>query len=52
MAGFLDSASERANLLRRSIAERRFRMAFQPIVALSDRTPHHYEALIRPFAGR
>lgn len=48
LAGFLDSASERANVLRRSIAERRFRMAFQPIVALSDRTPHHYEALIRP----
>jgi EAL domain-containing protein (putative c-di-GMP-specific phosphodiesterase class I) len=48
LAGFLDSASERANLLRRSIAERRFRMAFQPIVSLSDRAPHHYEALIRP----
>ena len=48
LAGFLDSASERATALRRSIAERRFRMAFQPIVALSDRSPHHYEALIRP----
>jgi EAL domain-containing protein (putative c-di-GMP-specific phosphodiesterase class I) len=48
LAGFLDSASERATLLRRSIAERRFRMAFQPIVSLTDRTPHHYEALIRP----
>ena len=48
LAGFLDSASERAALLRRSIAERRFRMAFQPIVSIADRTPHHYEALIRP----
>lgn len=48
LAGFLDSAAERAALLRRSIAKRRFRMAFQPIVALADRTPHHYEALIRP----
>jgi EAL domain-containing protein (putative c-di-GMP-specific phosphodiesterase class I) len=48
LAGFLDSASERATLLRRSIAERRFRMAFQPIVSLTDRAPHHYEALIRP----
>jgi EAL domain-containing protein (putative c-di-GMP-specific phosphodiesterase class I) len=48
LAGFLDSAAERAALLRRSIAERRFRMAFQPIVELSDRIPHHYEALIRP----
>jgi EAL domain-containing protein (putative c-di-GMP-specific phosphodiesterase class I) len=48
LAGFLDSASERAASLRRSIAERRFRMAFQPIVSLADREPHHYEALIRP----
>jgi EAL domain-containing protein (putative c-di-GMP-specific phosphodiesterase class I) len=48
LAGFLDSASERAILLRRSIAERRFRMAFQPIVSIADREPHHYEALIRP----
>jgi EAL domain-containing protein (putative c-di-GMP-specific phosphodiesterase class I) len=48
LAGFLDSASERATALRRNIAERRFRMAFQPIVALADRKPHHYEALIRP----
>ena len=48
LAGFLDSASERAAVLRRSIAERRFRMAFQPIVLIADREPHHYEALIRP----
>lgn len=48
LAGFLDSASERAAALRRSIAERRFRMAFQPIVSLTDHEPHHYEALIRP----
>ena len=48
LAGFLESASERAALLRRSISQRRFRMAFQPIVALADRSPHHYEALIRP----
>ena len=48
LAGFLDSASERAALLRRSIAERRFRMAFQPIVSIANREPHHYEALIRP----
>jgi len=47
LAGFLDNASERAALLRRSIAERRFRMAFQPIVSIADREPHHYEALIR-----
>lgn len=48
LAGFLDSASERAATLRRNIAERRFRMAFQPIVSIADREPHHYEALIRP----
>jgi hypothetical protein len=33
LAGFLDSASERATMVRRSIAEGRFRMAFQPQAA-------------------
>ena len=30
------------------MAELRFRIAFQPIVSIADREPHHYEALIRP----
>jgi EAL domain-containing protein (putative c-di-GMP-specific phosphodiesterase class I) len=46
--GFVASASERAAALRRTIAERRFRLAFQPIVLLEDRRAHHFEALLRP----
>jgi EAL domain-containing protein (putative c-di-GMP-specific phosphodiesterase class I) len=48
LAGFVAEAYARAVWLRRAIAERRFRMAFQPIVALHDRAPHHWEALLRP----
>jgi len=48
LAGFAASAAERAGRLRAALAERRFRLAFQPIVALADRAPHHYEALLRP----
>lgn len=48
LAGFVASAGERAAALRRTIAERRFRLAFQPIVLLADRSPHHFEALLRP----
>jgi EAL domain-containing protein (putative c-di-GMP-specific phosphodiesterase class I) len=46
--GFVASAAERAAALRRTISERRFRLAFQPIVLLEDRRAHHYEALLRP----
>ena len=48
LAGFVASAAERAAALRGTIAARRFRLAFQPIVLLADRKPHHYEALLRP----
>jgi EAL domain-containing protein (putative c-di-GMP-specific phosphodiesterase class I) len=48
LSGFVAEAYARAVWLRRAIAERRFRLAFQPIVALADRTPHHWEALLRP----
>ncbi len=37
LAGFVSSAADRATTLRRTIAERRFRLAFQPIVLLADR---------------
>ena len=37
LTGFVASAAERATALRRTIAERRFRLAFQPIVLLADR---------------
>jgi EAL domain-containing protein (putative c-di-GMP-specific phosphodiesterase class I)/PAS domain-containing protein len=48
--GFLSAAGPRSAALARAIASRRFRLAFQPIVELSnrDRPPSHYEALIRP----
>ena len=48
LSGFVAEAYARAVWLRRAIAERRFRLAFQPIVSLADRTPHHFEALLRP----
>lgn len=48
LAGFVASAAERAAALRSTIADRRFRLAFQPIVSLADRVPHHHEALLRP----
>lgn len=50
LSGFVASAAERATALGRTIAERRFRLAFQPIVLLADREAHHYEALLRPIA--
>jgi EAL domain-containing protein (putative c-di-GMP-specific phosphodiesterase class I) len=50
LAGFVESATDRAAALRQTIAERRFRLAFQPIVALDGRRPHHFEALLRPIA--
>lgn len=51
LSGFVAEAYARAVWLRRAIAERRFRLAFQPIVGLADRAPHHWEALLRPEAG-
>ncbi|MGD9537338.1 MAG: EAL domain-containing protein [Alphaproteobacteria bacterium] len=38
---------EWSSRIKRTIAERRFALAFQPIVRLSDRQVHHYEALFR-----
>jgi hypothetical protein len=49
LTGFISAATARTAALRRTLAERRFRLAFQPIVALADRTVHHYEALLRPY---
>ncbi|TCZ56321.1 EAL domain-containing protein [Roseicella aquatilis] len=48
LSGFVREAYARALWLRRAIADRRFRLAFQPIVHLADRAPHHFEALLRP----
>ncbi len=48
LAGFVRVACDRTTALRRAIADRRFRMAYQPIVSLHDRVPAHWEALVRP----
>ncbi len=48
LAGFVTAATSRTAALRRTLADRRFSLAFQPIVGLEDRALHHYEALLRP----
>ena len=48
LAGFIVQAGNRAQTVRTTIAERRFRLAYQPVVSLTDRTLHHFEALLRP----
>lgn len=48
LGGFVTAATNHAAALRSAVAERRFRLAFQPIVRLADRELHHYEALLRP----
>lgn len=42
-------AETRAQGLRAAIAERRFRLKYQPVVSLVDRSVHHFESLLRPF---
>jgi EAL domain-containing protein (putative c-di-GMP-specific phosphodiesterase class I) len=48
LAGIVAKANARAVGIRNAIAERRFRLAYQPVVSLDDRRTHHYEALLRP----
>jgi EAL domain-containing protein (putative c-di-GMP-specific phosphodiesterase class I) len=48
LADFVASAEVRARLVRSSISEGRFRLAYQPVVHLATREVHHYEALLRP----
>lgn len=48
LASYVNRATTHAGALRQAIRERRFELLFQPIVSLSDRTLHHYEALLRP----
>jgi EAL domain-containing protein (putative c-di-GMP-specific phosphodiesterase class I) len=47
-AGFIEQAQGQTAALREAIANRRFELLFQPVVALRNRTVHHYEALLRP----
>ena len=48
LAGFLATADQRATASAARITARRFRLAYQPVVSLADRRPHHFEALLRP----
>lgn len=48
LAGFIATAGGQAATLRARIAGRKFRLAYQPVVALTGRAIHHYEALLRP----
>jgi EAL domain-containing protein (putative c-di-GMP-specific phosphodiesterase class I) len=50
LAGILASAERHTHALRAALNERRFRLLYQPVVSLADRTIHHYEALLRPIA--
>jgi EAL domain-containing protein (putative c-di-GMP-specific phosphodiesterase class I) len=44
---FIRTAATQVNRLRHDLAEHRFELAYQPIVRLSNRKVHHYEALLR-----
>jgi EAL domain-containing protein (putative c-di-GMP-specific phosphodiesterase class I) len=48
LSGVIAQASARARAVLETLTERRFRLAFQPVVSLADRSIHHYEALLRP----
>ncbi|WP_374634099.1 EAL domain-containing protein [Ferrovibrio sp.] len=43
----LSETVNRVRVLRSTVSQRNFEMVFQPIVGLSDRKLHHYEALVR-----
>ena len=48
LAGYVNKAVFSTGLLQGLIKARQFTLAFQPIVSLTDRSVHHYEALLRP----
>ncbi len=47
LSGVIAQVTDRAAALRRAVADRRFRLDFQPIVDLATREVHHREALLR-----
>ena len=51
LAGFISAAGGQAAALRARIAGRKFRLVYQPVVALTNRAVHHYEALLRPIGN-
>ena len=48
LVGIVEQASGQKKSLAAGISDGRFSLAYQPIVSLSDRAIHHYEALLRP----
>jgi EAL domain-containing protein (putative c-di-GMP-specific phosphodiesterase class I) len=48
LADYMHQAARKTEALRRVIRGGQFELVFQPIVMLSNRVPHHWEALIRP----
>ncbi len=51
LTGYLAQADLRAQALRETIAQGRFRLAYQPVVSLSNHSVQHFEALLRPIAS-
>jgi len=51
LSGIIEQANHHKRALAGMIESGRFALAYQPVVALSDRALHHYEALLRPEAG-
>jgi EAL domain-containing protein (putative c-di-GMP-specific phosphodiesterase class I) len=51
LRGVMKQVASRASGLRRVIADRRFRLDYQPIVSLETRRIHHWEALLRVEPG-
>ncbi len=51
LSGIIEQANHHKRALAGMIEGGRFALAYQPVVALSDRALHHYEALLRPEAG-
>ena len=47
LAGIVANAEQQAIAVRAVLSERRFRLVYQPIVNLADRSLHHFEALLR-----
>jgi EAL domain-containing protein (putative c-di-GMP-specific phosphodiesterase class I) len=50
LAGVLSRVAGKARLLRVAIVDKKFQLKYQPVVSLVDRSIHHFEALLRPFA--
>jgi len=48
LAGYIRRAGTQATTLRQAIRRSDFSLAFQPIISLTNRAVHHFEALIRP----